>query len=356
MTKKAMAFDGWYKAWKEGRSKSASPSMRSLQSLESDLNNYTNNRENLCKGMVKAQEIGDLKLFNYHLEHWTIYDNRIKAIKKQVTALKKLAKETPPPVAEDASDVYKSLLKHTKIDNVVVEGSKLVIGTSMIVNNYVEFGHYTISLLSGASAESARFHNLDWVYGENGHPHTNTSGRGCFGSYLEAILRFERQGELLFMIEALIVFLELADGLHNPFVDRGQWIEYRRPIRRESVSKVQESPSKFIIDNSVPMSVGDMVMAKNDNGYFLTRDGWIGKIIAIDVDGSRMIVIGPSFEQGESVYCNKFDRIVPAPTRRGRPRRKTVEGVAGKDLTLGDVVRRQRERYSAFIISSGESA
>lgn len=64
--------------------------------------------------------------------------------------------------------------------------------------------------------------------------------------------------------------------------------------------------------------VGDLVMAKHDNGYMVTNNGWMGKVMAID--GNHMIVRGVANETEYTVKTDGFI-LLPEPVTITNPKK-----------------------------------
>lgn len=218
-------FASWYKDWMGYRRE------RLTRALQNRIDRVAALRNNL-----REERKGENR--PYHIKHYKdnlTYENA--QLKKEKKDLIVIPKKLVGPIS--AKEVYKKIVKHPKFQNIIVDGEYLSIATSTMEDKrYGKLGRFELRLPS-KDIDYIKIYNLNWRYDYLDHPHIEM-GTPCFGQYGDTMYKYDTQGHLFLLINALFFYLENAHNDEDAYCAMEDWFGGREKINGSQEKKDEE--------------------------------------------------------------------------------------------------------------------
>ena len=184
----------------------------------------------------------------------TVKDS-LKRVFKKIDNVGKIKKEMKENLKMNSSKtVYKRILAHPFVDEIIVDKDSLSIITKKLYANKIYIGYYQIMITSDGShcdASTTRIKNLEYqVHDQHDHWHVNNE-KPCLASWKPILQRHLDTYQLFLFFDTFIHYLTLSDSTHaNIHFDK--WIEdFKDKGAKRKLMKSKEANMTYQYTNTI---------------------------------------------------------------------------------------------------------
>jgi len=198
-----------------------------------------------------------------------------KAVSKEASKILRNIKDLDNTNPDDVLD---SLLKHSKVHNVLIEHAdedsiRTIVVTERLRISGDNIGHYGI-FLSLRNERDINIRNLEHVVNDEYDHSFIYYGRPCLGSWDSTIRKYYNSGQLFLLIDTFVHFLQSAIG--HPHIDFDVWIEgFKNRPSRDMSANTTEGILTPDVNEILRITEREEREHREDLRRRLSNEGWI---------------------------------------------------------------------------------